>query len=434
MSENLNNSEGTSEHDNEWEESRSYPQSEDNNSSLGSESSESTEESRFKDGQILKFIKVRFPGNARAFPFFIGKRSFSYGQKVVAMSDRGMAIGYVNSFPFEKEFHKEMLPVRSIARVALEEDIQTQADFSKQEKNAEVKCNELVEKYKLDMTLTHVEFTQFGKKAVFYFNAPARVDFRDLVKELVGHLKMRIELRQISVRDRAAALGGIGACGLQTCCSSFLTNYGNASIKMAKNQNLALIPTKINGVCGQIKCCMRYEDEVYSEKRSLLPRENSLVEAKNGDKGKVLRLHLLKEEFEMLTQTGQIRRYHASMYDRKMQHPDAKTYTEMFEHVVNETTTLIKWEEKKTEELPALDESKEVAGEELDLQETNFGQQNTELEIEQEAAPAPEQERPAETKVQETGAATPEQKNHGGNRHRKNKNKGHHMHRKGNKR
>ena len=188
------------------------------------------ENSRFKDGEMITMIRVRFPGNARSFPFLVGKRRFAYGQKVVAMSDRGMSVGYINSFPYDVVFNKAMLPIRSIAKVASAEDIQAQVEFRDSEKKAEVICIHLIEKYKLDMILTHVEFTQFGKKAVFYFNAPARVDFRDLVKELVYELKMRIELRQISVRDRAAAIGAIGACGLQTCCSSFLKRLHCANV------------------------------------------------------------------------------------------------------------------------------------------------------------------------------------------------------------
>ena len=177
-----------------------------------------------------------------------------------------MTVGYINSFPYQTSFEKKMLPLRQISKLATEEDLQQQLENFHKEKRAENSCNDFVKKHKLDMVVTHVEYLQFGKKAVFYFVAPQRVDFRNLVKDLVGQLKVRVELRQISVRDRAAALGAVGACGLQTCCSSFLKNYGNVSIKMAKNQNLALIPSKINGVCGQLKCCIKYEDEVYSEK------------------------------------------------------------------------------------------------------------------------------------------------------------------------
>ena len=303
---------------------------------------EEKENSRFKDGENLIMIRVRFPGNARSFPFLIGKRKFAYGQKVVAMSDRGMTVGYINSFPYEVVFNKSMLPVRSIAKVASAEDIQSQIEFRDSEKKAEVICIHLIEKHQLDMIITHVEFTQFGKKAVFYFNAPARVDFRDLVKDLVFDLKMRIELRQISVRDRAAALGSVGACGLQTCCSSFLKNYGNVSIKMAKNQNLALIPTKLNGVCGQIKCCIRYEDDVYTDKRKNLPREGTFIKAVNGDKGKVQKLNILIEQFEMLTDNGIRRRYSSNQYKgRESDLGNDYKFPEFFDNIINETQAVI---------------------------------------------------------------------------------------------
>lgn len=305
-------------------------------------SQEEKENSRFKDGEKLTMIRVRFPGNARSFPFLTGKRRFSYGQKVVAMSDRGMTVGYVNSFPYEVIFNKSMLPMRSIAKVATQEDIKAQIEFRDSEKKAEVLCLHLIEKYQLDMVLTHVEFTQFGKKAVFYFNAPARVDFRDLVKDLVFDLKMRIELRQISVRDRAAALGSVGACGLQTCCSTFLKNYGNVSIKMAKNQNLALIPTKLNGVCGQIKCCIRYEDDVYIDKRKNLPREGSFIKVANGDRGKVQKLNVLVEQFEMLTDAGIRRCYSANQYNPKESDLGSDyRFPEYFDNIINETQSVI---------------------------------------------------------------------------------------------
>ncbi|MBP9680398.1 MAG: hypothetical protein KBD76_03245 [Bacteriovorax sp.] len=303
---------------------------------------EDKESSRFKEGELLTMVRVRFPGNARSFPFLVGKRRFSYGQKVLAMSDRGITVGYINSFPYEVQFNKSMLPVRSIAKVAGPEDIQAQIEFRDSEKKAEVICIHLIERYQLDMVLTHVEFTQFGKKAVFYFNAPARVDFRDLVKDLVYELKMRIELRQISVRDRAAALGSVGACGLQTCCSTFLKNYGNVSIKMAKNQNLALIPTKLNGVCGQIKCCIRYEDDVYTDKRKNLPREGSFIRTVGGDKGKVQKLNILVEQFEMLTDTGIRRRYAVNQYKgRESDLGNDYKFPEYFDNIINETQAVI---------------------------------------------------------------------------------------------
>lgn len=311
---------------------------------------ENEEESRFKEGQKLTFVRVRFPGNAKSFPFLINRKNkrFSYGQKVLAMSDRGVTVGYINSFPYEIPFKKSMMPIRSINKIATDKDVQKQSQHFEKEKEAENLCLSLIEHYKLNMNLTHVEIIQFGKKAVFYFNAPERVDFRDLVKDLVSKLKMRIELRQISVRDRTAALGAISACGRQNCCSSFLKNYGAANIKMAKNQSLALIPNKINGVCGQTKCCLRFEDDVYSEKRGRLPRENSFIKARNGDMGKVTRLHLLQEEFEMITDTGKRRRYDASQFLRKEKLPREWKFPTSFEHIVDESKDTIGKESTST--------------------------------------------------------------------------------------
>lgn len=296
---------------------------------------------QFVEGEKLNFIRVRFPGNSKSFPFLIGERKFQYGQKVVAMSDRGMSVGYINSFPYQISFHRNLLPIKAINRLATAEDWEQQLYHHHREQEAQRASQRLIEELKLDMNVTHVEFTQFGKKAVFYFTAPQRVDFRELVKRLVHELKYRVELRQISVRDRTAAIGAIGVCGLQTCCSSFLRNYGNVSIKMAKNQNLALIPSKINGVCGQLKCCLRYEDEVYLDKRKRLPKEGSMVALTNGDRGKVLKLHLLIEQFEMLTDQGQRRRYIADLYDPKTQLPSDWSFPQQFDHIVNETNTVI---------------------------------------------------------------------------------------------
>ena len=320
-------------------------ESDKNNKKNNDKSNESGEKpSKYKSGDVLKFVRVRFPGNAKSFPFVVEKRNFRYGQKVVAMSDRGMTVGYINSFPHDVNFNRSMLPIRSISREASQEDIKDQRNNIMKEKEAEVLCLNLIKKYELDMTLTHVEFLHFGKKAVFYFNAPNRVDFRNLVKDLVKDLKMRIELRQISVRDRAAALGAIGPCGLQTCCSSFLKSYGNVSIKLAKNQNLALIASKVNGVCGQIKCCVKYEDEVYSEKKTRLPKEGEMVSLKNGDKGKVTKIHILSEKFEAMTDKGQIRRYECGLYDPKNKLPENWAFPSSFNHIVNETSNLIKLE------------------------------------------------------------------------------------------
>lgn len=315
---------------------------------------ENREDNRFKEGQILRFVRVRFPGNSRSFPFLIGKRRIEYGQKVVAMSDRGMAVGYVNSFPYEVPFNKSMLPVRSISKVAGEEDVVKDKEAYRQQKNAENICNDLIEDFKLDMQLTHVEFTSFGKKAVFYFIAPARVDFRDLVRDLVGKLKTRIELRQISVRDRSAAIGGIGPCGRELCCSSFLTKYGNVGIKMAKNQDLTLNFSKLNGVCGQLKCCLQYEDDVYREKRARLPKEGDFISTHTGEIGRVDRLHLLSEQFVMMTNKGIRRRYVVEMYKETLDKETAN-FPKEFESVSDETHKVIGMDESAAKKVKAFE-------------------------------------------------------------------------------
>lgn len=320
---------------------------------------ENREDSRFKEGQILRFVRVRFPGNSRSFAFLVGKRRIEYGQKVVAMSDRGMAVGYVNSFPYDVPFNKSMLPVRSISKVAMEEDIIKDKDAYHQQKNAENICNDLIEEYQLDMHLTHVEFTSFGKKAVFYFIAPARVDFRDLVKDLVGRLKTRIELRQISVRDRSASVGGLGPCGRELCCSSFLTKYGNVGIKMAKNQDLTLNFSKLNGVCGQLKCCLQYEDEVYREKRSRLPREGDIISTHTGEIGRVDRLHLLSEQFVMMTNRGIRKRYVVDLYKDTLNKEEAN-FPKEFESVSDETFKVVGLDEAQTKKVQAFENDVKV--------------------------------------------------------------------------
>lgn len=304
------------------------------------EGQENREDSRFKEGQILRFVRVRFPGNSRSFPFLVGKRRIEYGQKVVAMSDRGMAVGYINSFPYEAPFNKSMLPIRSISKIANDEDIEKDHEAYRQQKSAEIVCNDLIEHYKLDMQLTHVEFTSFGKKAVFYFIAPARVDFRELVKDLVGKLKTRIELRQISVRDRSASIGGIGPCGRELCCSSFLTKYGNVAIKMAKNQDLTLNFSKLNGVCGQLKCCLQYEDEVYKEKRSRLPKEGDIISTYTGEIGRVDRLQLLSEQFVMMTNKGVRKRFVVDLYKETLDKETAN-FPREFDFISDETHKII---------------------------------------------------------------------------------------------
>lgn len=301
----------------------------------------------FKNGEILSFVRVRFAGQANSLPFYVGKSNFKYGEKVLAMSDRGMTVGYINSFPYPVAFKEDLLPIKTIKRSATEEDIKLQIETYHKEKEYEVLCKNLIEKYNLDMNLTHVEFTQYGKKVVFYFIAPERIDFRDLVKDLVGEIKLRIELRQISLRDRSAAIGGIGSCGRQLCCSSFLAKYGQVNLKMAKTQDLSLNFSKLNGVCGQIKCCIKYENEVYQHKSSLLPEIKSIIKTKQGDIVRVDKHYTLSEEFEGLASDGVRRKYVAEEFLENM--PTSYVFPNQFDHISDETANVIGAEEKLTQ-------------------------------------------------------------------------------------
>lgn len=292
----------------------------------------------FTEGQLLRFIRVRFPGNNKSFTFYIGDREYPFGQKVLAMSDRGLAVGFINSQVYEMKFNKSLLPIRSIIRVATADDALVEQENFRSERKLREIADRLIEKNGLDMTLTQVEVVGLGKKAIFYFTAPTRVDFRGLVHEMVSEMKMRIELRQISVRDRAASVGGLGPCGRELCCSSFLARYGNVGIKLAKNQDLSLNSSKINGVCGQLKCCLTYEDEVYQEKRKKLPRENAIVKTKDGHAGKVVRLHILSEQFETISPEGVIRRYVAEMWDGAAEGVEIPKY---FENGVTDNTKTV---------------------------------------------------------------------------------------------
>lgn len=295
----------------------------------------------FNEGDKLRFIRVRFPGNAQSFPFYIGEKQYRYGQKVVAMSDRGVDVGYISSFSYELRYHKDIDPIHTIKKLATEKDVEQQKEFYQQRNAAENFCKKTITHLRLEMDLTHVEVLQFGKKIVFYFTAAKRVDFRELVKQLAQELRVKIELRQIGVRDRSAAVGGIGPCGRELCCSSFLEEYGQVGIKMAKNQNLSLNYNSLNGVCGQVKCCVRYENAVYTQKRKTLPKEQSLVQTRSGHRGKILKLNPLPQEFEMLCDDGHIRRFLYTEYDPDILLPQDWNFPKKLEHVVRDTEELI---------------------------------------------------------------------------------------------
>ena len=239
-----------------------------------------------------KVVGIRFIRAGKVTPYLAKELDLKAGDKVVVETARGLELGDVVSAPVEtNDVSKEVTPV---IRVATEADLKKLETLKKQEASITDLCNKLIAKYKLDMKLVNVEFTIDGTKVIINYVCEDRVDFRDLVKDLASHLKQRIELRQIGIRDQAKIIGAIGICGKECCCKEYLNDFDKVSIKMAKTQNLSLNPTKISGVCGRLMCCLSYENDFYSEIGKSMPKVNGLVSTPDG-KGTVMYNNLLKQ-------------------------------------------------------------------------------------------------------------------------------------------
>lgn len=231
---------------------------------------------------MVEIVGVGFQKSGKTYYFDPVGQTFEKGDQVIVETARGLELGRVliaNSMVDEDKLVAALKPVE---RKATEEDLATYEENLAKREDALKVCAEKIAKHELDMKLIDVEFMIDGTKIVFYFSADGRVDFRELAKDLAGHFKNRIELRQIGVRDEAKMLGGIGICGRPLCCSKWLHDFQPVSIKMAKQQNLSLNPTKISGTCGRLMCCLNYEDETYKELRKGMPNDNERVETPDG--------------------------------------------------------------------------------------------------------------------------------------------------------
>ena len=231
---------------------------------------------------MVKVAGVRFKSTGKMYYFDPGELAVEAGQGVIVETARGMEFGTVSMGVSEVRESDITKPLKRIVRIANENDLKRHEENEKRKGNAMALCREKIEARGLDMRLIDVEYTFDNNKIIFYFTADGRVDFRELVKDLAGVFKMRIELRQVGVRDEAKMLGGIGCCGRSLCCASWLADFQPVSIKMAKVQNLSLNPTKISGVCGRLMCCLKYENDIYLELRKDLPDINEKVMTKEG--------------------------------------------------------------------------------------------------------------------------------------------------------
>ncbi|NLK89205.1 MAG: stage 0 sporulation family protein [Clostridiaceae bacterium] len=239
-------------------------------------------------------IGVRFRGGGKAYHFSPGNHPVQRGEAVIVETSQGVELGIVSEDIIDLPTDKLVAPLKEILRVATPEDLAQYEANNLKEIEAFQICREKIEKRDLEMQLVNVEYTFDGHKIIFYFTADGRVDFRELVKDLASQFRTRIELRQIGVRDEARMIGGLGICGRELCCSSFLQDFVPVSIKMAKAQNLSMNPAKISGNCGRLMCCLKYEQEAYVDARSRLPRPGQTVMTAEGQ-GTVESVNLLKE-------------------------------------------------------------------------------------------------------------------------------------------
>jgi len=241
-------------------------------------------------------VGVRFKEAGKIYYFNPGEIEIAKEDHVIVETARGLEHGLVVIGPREVAEDKIISPLKSVVRKATPADLKKVADNKRREKDAFRICEQKIAAHELPMKLVNVEYTFDVNKIIFYFTADGRIDFRDLVKDLAAVFRTRIELRQIGVRDEAKMVGGIGCCGRELCCASFLGDFEPVSIRMAKDQNLSLNPTKISGICGRLMCCLKYENDCYSEctKKVQPPKVGAVVVTMSGE-GKVLSISKNKQ-------------------------------------------------------------------------------------------------------------------------------------------
>ncbi len=272
---------------------------------------------------MVKVIGVRFRTAGKIYFFNPGNFEIKQGDHVIVETARGIEYGTVIGEPKEVEEEKVVQPLKSVLRIANKKDDEQEEANRQKEKDAFKICLEKIRKHNLQMKLIDAEYTFDNNKVLFYFTADGRIDFRELVKDLAAVFKTRIELRQIGVRDETKILGGIGICGRPLCCHTHLSEFAPVSIKMAKEQNLSLNPTKISGVCGRLMCCLKNEEETYEELNRKLPNVGDFVTTDDGLKGEVQSVNVLRQLVKVIVDVGdekEIQEYRADQLRFKKRH------------------------------------------------------------------------------------------------------------------
>ncbi|NLC87229.1 MAG: stage 0 sporulation family protein [Clostridiaceae bacterium] len=247
---------------------------------------------------MKNIVGVRFKKPGKIYFFDPGNLQITNKDFVIVETAQGEEYGEVVISNRNMPEENIVKPLKKVIRIATNKDKKHNDENKEKEKEAFTICQEKVKQHKLDMTLTDVEFKFDNSKVLFYFTADGRIDFRELVKDLASIFKTRIELRQIGVRDEIKRIGGNGVCGRELCCCSFLGNFETVSIKMAKEQNMSLNPSKISGNCGRLMCCLKYEEDVYIEKINRIPKIGAIVKTENGE-GTVEGVETLKERLRV---------------------------------------------------------------------------------------------------------------------------------------
>ena len=251
---------------------------------------------------MIKVIGVRFRQAGKIYNFSPADFQVKVGDHVIVETARGIEYGSVVQGIREVADDKVIMPLKSVIRIATEEDDKKAIENNEKEKKAFKICKEKIAKHGLEMKLIETEYTFDNNKVLFYFTADGRIDFRELVKDLASVFKTRIELRQVGVRDETKMLGGIGICGRPLCCNTYLSEFIPVSIKMAKEQSLSLNPTKISGICGRLMCCLKNEQEVYEELNSNLPDIGEKVKTFDGFKGEVVSVNVLRQKVKIVVE------------------------------------------------------------------------------------------------------------------------------------
>ena len=249
---------------------------------------------------MLTVIGVRFRAAGKIYYFDPADRQIKIGDHVIVETARGIEYGYVVLGNREVDETKVIPPLKPVIRMATDEDRAIEAKNKEKEKEAFKICQEKIKKHNLEMKLIDAEYTFDNNKVLFYFTADGRIDFRELVKDLASVFKTRIELRQVGVIDETKIMGGIGICGRPLCCHSYLSEFIPVSIKMAKEQNLSLNPTKISGVCGRLMCCLKNEEETYEVLNSKLPGIGDTVTTADGLRGEVHSVNVLRQTVKVI--------------------------------------------------------------------------------------------------------------------------------------